>query len=165
MSGENGITMSGENGRNIDTNVNPNTNTVSRYGVFSEYVVIFTFVLNMLLDDAIHVISVFMFCTISRLSFYWHAIFSMLHFWIKIYRIMTRFLWLQQNNPRGCVWIMGYKEWNWKWKWTKDCDEILFDIFVSETQQILLCIFPKSFVFVFLWRWDKWMAKIKSFHS
>lgn len=84
------ITMFRENGRNGDTNINPNTNTASRSEAFSEYVILIFLVLNMLLDDAITVVSIFMFSTITRSYFYSHVIFSILYF-IKIYRIMIIF--------------------------------------------------------------------------
>lgn len=62
----------GENGHNNGGN---NNNALSGSKAFSEHVVLFTLVLNMLVDDAIPVINMFMFRTITRSSFYSHVIF------------------------------------------------------------------------------------------
>ena len=54
-------------GKNSNTNGGINTNTTSTStGAFSRYVTFITIVLNMFLDDAYLVISMFMFSTITR---------------------------------------------------------------------------------------------------
>ena len=78
----------------------------SRSGVFSGYITLFTLVLNMLLDDAIIVTSMFIFSTITRSFLFSHVMFIILFFWIKICRIMTIFPTIQK--PDRSFLVVGF---------------------------------------------------------
>ena len=119
----NTYTGTGE-GENGNTNGGNNTNNASSsFGAFSGYFTIFIFVLNLLFDALVHV-SIFMFITMlslgslfyvnildvyayiikSMLMFntftrsfnYIHVMCSILIFWIKICRFMTKFSTIQK---------------------------------------------------------------------
>ncbi len=62
-------------GENNNTNVGNSNNNVSSSGAFSGYITLITLVLNMLLDDAIIVTSIFMFSTITGSFRFPHVMF------------------------------------------------------------------------------------------
>jgi hypothetical protein len=73
-----GGTGGGEND-NINGGNNNNSN-ISFSGAFSRYITLFTLVLNMLLDDAITITSMFMFSTITKSFRFSHVMFIILFF-------------------------------------------------------------------------------------